>query len=127
MKYEQLYRLTLENGGATVRVKDYPEKIVSPTKGFAVGNNSEALVLHNARGPQAPKIFDNFIDRQLIWASGSGEFEYLGTWLDGDELYVEPVDVFADKSFALGVAWARGEKAAFDLENKKEIRIKHGK
>ena len=121
MKYEALYNLTLEQGGATVRIADYPEQMVMPTKGFAVGNRSEAIV-SDKNSDDIKERFDTAVERLLPWAKEI-DVDYLGTWVDGDLIHVEPVDVFASKDFALGVAFARGEDAIYSLADQKEIRM----
>lgn len=118
MKYEALYNLTLEQGGATVRVKDYPDAIVMPAKGFAVGNWQESVVTFIDQ-----TAFDDAVDRMLDWVANS-DIEYFGTWLRGDVIEIDPVDVFASREFALGVAYGRGEQAIYDLANKKEIYLR---
>lgn len=127
MKYEALYRLTTEQGGATVRIKDYPETIIVPTKGFAVGEGENGMILVSEGIPEVDeRRFDAGIDWALenfpVWG-----VEYLGTWVDGTQLYIDPVNVFASRDFAMGVAFARGEQAIFDLAAKKTIALRKGK
>jgi hypothetical protein len=127
LKYEALYRLTTEQGGATVRLKDYPETIAFPTKGFAVGDGQNGMVLVSEGIPEVDEArFDAAIDWALAEFPG-WDFEYMGTWIDGTQLYVDPVNVFASRDFAMGVAFERGEQAIFDLANKKTIQIRRKK
>ena len=131
MKYQTLYDLTMDQGGATIRVKDYPEKIVMPKVGYAVGNSADAIILLTPKpefrnDPDFTQPFDQAVDRVLYYIGHIPlDAEYLGTWVDAGEMYIEPVDVFARKDFALGVAWARGEKAIYDIAKQKDIRIKY--
>lgn len=127
MKYEALYRLTTEQGGATVRLKDYPDQIVMPQKGFAVGDGAIGIVFGSTGIPEVDEgNFDRAIDRALSNFPGQG-YDHFGTWIDGEMLYIDPVNVFASKEFALGVAFERGEQAIFDLTAKRTIQIRRPK
>lgn len=127
MKYGALYRLTIEQGGATVRIKDYPQSIVVPVRGFAVGDGGNGIILASEGIPEVDeRRFDQAIDWALATLPEQG-FEFLGTWVQGIELYIDPVNVFASREFALGVAFARGEQAIFDLAAKKTIALRRRK
>jgi hypothetical protein len=125
MKYQALYDLTLAQGGVTLRVKDYPEQIVMPTKGYAVGNGAKGIALTFGSDLEA---FDVSVERVIAQTKLIGA-DYFGTWIDTStqQLYIDPVNVFASKDFALGVAFERGELAVYDLDKQREIRIKRGK
>lgn len=116
MKYERLYDYTIENGGATVRVADYPEKMIVPVVGYAVATKISIPV---RRDEFLLESFDTAVDRIIAQSKGKG---YLGTWVrDIETILVEWVEVFANKSFAMGVAYGRNEEAVFDLDKKREI------
>lgn len=125
MKYEALYNYTIEHGGATIRLKDYPEMLVMPTKGYAVGEGAIGYVVPFDGAD--PETFDVTIERALAWFAEHGGIEFLGTWIDDGVLYVDPVHVFTRKDFALGVAWAWGERAVYDFEAGKSINIQRRK
>jgi hypothetical protein len=119
MKYETLYKLTLTEGGVTFKVKDYPDKIAMPSKGFAVGVSCEGLIVIDVDSTK----FDDAVDRLLDRAKELG-IEHMGTWLNEGSIYIDLVEVFANKTFALGVAYGTGELAIYDLGAGKDIPIK---
>lgn len=126
MKYEQLYKLTMEQGGATVRVKDYPETIMVPKVGFAVGNSSDSIIIpvNDTEHFDHVQAFDQVVTKQLAMARQYG-VGYIGTWLNDGFIHVDLVDVFKNRDFALGVGWARGEQAIYDLAEGKEIALRY--
>jgi hypothetical protein len=121
MKYRALYDYTVKNGGVTFRVKDYPEKIVMPAKGYVVGGYGDnATAIFDVDDTEA---FDESIDRFLFHSRNDG-YKYIGTWINEGKVYIENVEVLKNKDFAMGTAYGRGEKAVYDLAAKKEIFLK---
>jgi hypothetical protein len=115
MKYERLYSLTKERGGMTVKVSDYPDSIVIPLKGYAVGAISGTFSLADESD------FDSAIDTTIKMCGTLGA-EYLGTWVDPDgRIHIDPVHVFASRDYAMGYAAANNQEAIYDLFNSKEI------
>lgn len=125
MKYQALYNYTVKEGGATIRLADYPEKIVMPTVGYAVARGDEGMAIPNAvpEGSGTQLLFDDTVDRLLGYFDAKG-YGYLGTWRHDNVIHVEPVEVFKNKDFAMGFATRGGEKAIYDLALKKEIFLK---
>jgi hypothetical protein len=117
MKYEALYDLTITQGGATVRAEDYPSKIVMPKTGYAVATSGTTVEQDDK------EAFDVVVDKMIAWCRET-EVAYFGTWVHDGLIYVDGVEVFASKEFALGVAYARGELAIYDIAAGKEIAIK---
>lgn len=131
MKYEALYRLTLSEGGATVRLKDYPEQILMPVKGYAVAVGTEGITLLEPKpefvmDPDFTEAFDNVIEKALTYFPSIGA-EYLGTWVNDGKIYIDPVFVFASKDVAIGFALRGGELAIYDLAKQREISVRSRK
>lgn len=125
MIYRTLYEITIKEGGATVKLPDYPDAIIMPKVGYAVARGDEGMAINNAipEGQMTQLVFDDTVDRLLGYFKEKG-YGYLGTWRHDNVIHIEPVEVFKNKDFAMGFATRGNEKAIYDLANKKEIFLK---
>ena len=128
MKYQTLWNMTLDQGGATIRIADYPDAIIIPKVGYAVANGSQGIQLLVPRpefrnDPDFTEAFDNVVDKALVYFPKIGA-KFLGTWIDDHKMFIEPVRVIKTKDYATGLADGLGEKAVYDLAAGKSIFLK---
>jgi hypothetical protein len=141
VKYEALYKYTIENGGATVELAQYPEKLVMPTKGYAVSlaKGTWGKVL----GKDA-ELFDVMVERALVqFPRDYPMATHLGTWLNDDIIHIDPIfvsratrvvnclhsqpeDIVVEvgRDVAIGIALATNQESIFDLRNQKVIYVR---
>lgn len=120
MKYSQLFKMVMEQGGVTIRMKDYPDQIMMPTQGFVVGDSKLGMQLDDDQ----EDTFDAAIERALqFWAD---DFEFLNVSHASGMIYIDPVDVFGAnrKEFAMGVAFGRQEAVVYDIAKDKHIPLR---
>jgi hypothetical protein len=101
-------------GGGTTLNRD--GAIESRRDGYVVGGRVPSLKV-----PVIPGIcveVARWLERQPVTQSWSG---HVGSWLDGDTLYVDLVDIVDDKLEAAAIGRGRGELAIYDLSTSESI------
>lgn len=116
----QLARLTLANGGATAR--QAPDGLAFPVTGYAV-----ALPGCERTYPLPPQA-DALAGLVRAYSAEHADTlapadRYLGTWVDGRTVYLDTVEVYADRAAAELAGIAAGQLAIFDLAAGSEIRL----
>jgi hypothetical protein len=115
--WHEIVRLTLERGGLTIDPKTgevydnggYAVGGFVPSKTIPVGQNWHDTVREFVQ--ENASVFNN------------GHRMYLGTWIDGDTVWLDVSAIFEDKDEAIAVARANGEKAIWDFDNATEIYV----
>lgn len=107
MNATQLYRHTMSHGGATVRQGRY-----ITSGGYVVGAGNIATI-----------DVSRTDDIMTILRQSLKNVHSLGTWIDGNTLYVDAVAIVQDANRALSLARRRGELAIYSLDTQEEIRV----
>jgi hypothetical protein len=99
---------TLSRGGGTYKAADLTP--VAPLRMWAVGlQGGTRLPLQSLSSATLAQAFDKVAAR-----SGVG---YLGTWVDGDTVYVDPVVLEPDVKVALSLARIHKQRAIYNLHS----------
>jgi len=114
---EWLHSLLKSNGGFTVDASLRRKPI---TSGFSVGAGNEPghVLLKMPMKDLTPTKIQNFVNTHWDLLRGKP----LGGWVDDQGVaYIEPITIVQDEATARKLGAQRGEKAIYDLGNKKEI------
>lgn len=103
-----VHRSTIANGGCTATASG---EIVS--SGYAVAGIAPAtrIAIHA------------FTPERLEEILAAINSEFIGTWIENDEVWIEPTTIIADGEIARRVAEERKEIALFHLDTATEIRL----
>lgn len=123
---QYLLARALNEGGGTI----HPFVPFVPTSGYMVGNGREhTLDLATATVADVEAWIRRVVaevaeaseadDNGYAWPANT----YVGSWVDGDTLYLDVSECHADEGMALAVAERLGELAIFDLDTMSEIRV----
>lgn len=109
------------DGGFTYNPRT--QRFVTGGYGYVVANPPGALAF-SARpgGPERSVIIERATLHNADLLARPGY--YLGAWRDGETVYVEVSQVFRSRAEALRVAADRGERAIYDLRNRRDIPVR---
>lgn len=116
---KHVLKSTRINGGATIDLTGAP---VSRSHGYFVAGMPEGVATLDKGDTQAALDMLNFYFDLIStpeYESSYGKF--LGTWIDGDDLYIELSEYVPNKEIAMNLARERGELAIFDIANGESI------
>jgi hypothetical protein len=112
----------IRNGGTTiVRATGRP---FDGDTGYVVGSsgNVTTFTIDASRHGEAMNL-DYLVYPVVDWFLALPEdVPCVGSWFDGGTLYIDAVEIIADRSVALQAALRRNELAIYDLSANKEIR-----
>ena len=109
---------TLMGGGGTYDLSDVER--VQPATGYAVGlRGGVDFPLGNLSDTRLEELAQAII--LAVAGIRKGTASYIGTWIDGDRLYIDPVIIFRDKEVALGRALSEGQLAIYDFTTGESI------
>jgi hypothetical protein len=106
----------IEDGGGTFTSNG--DKVTAKT-GYVVGGKRKSLVM---RLPHDKGIIAA-TERAAEWLDKGMQVLYYGSWVDGDILYIDAVDIIQSRATAVHVGKLRGEEAIWDLAEGKEVRL----
>lgn len=115
MNTDAMLRLTLENGGGTFSKDGSP---ITAKFGYVVGIHTgtfEVVSLDNV------DLFGEAV-RNVIREYPRTDM-FVGTWLTGGEIHIDPVIVTFSRKFALKIAKMTNQKAIYDLETGETIDV----
>ena len=106
----------LADVGTTI---DRFQGVIALMEGYVVGGEVKALTIDNSN-PRWWKItmIERWLDKLPI-----GQ-RLVGSWVDGNTLYVDAVRIVKDEAVAINLAKQRGEVAIYDVRNQHSIYIK---
>ena len=117
------YGSTMLTGGSSIGIMgNNPEHFV-PKYGFVVGG----IVPEKSCDMDNKEDFKNWYNHFHLQAEVELERELavvIGTWVEDGRIIFDLCSVLDDEQEALALAKKRGERAIYDLENKKEIFVK---
>lgn len=110
---------TLENEGGSFRAID--GEPLSFTRGYAVADASASVVLDLSETYSTDVVASimAFVSAHKEQLNSSSKF--LGTWVDGSDLYIEVSELFFSRGEAMRVAQARRQAAIYDFANKEAV------
>jgi len=109
-------------GGSSIGIMDNGEHYV-PKYGYVVGG----IVPEKSCDMNNREDFRNWYNHFHLQAEVELERELaviIGTWIEDSKIVFDLCNVLDDEQEALALAKKRGERAIYDLENKKEIFVK---
>ncbi len=126
-----LYELVMENGGATVRLADgalithgdaLDGKMPS---GYIVGMVTDSWSKFPLTGnsDEDAQTLDVFAQRARVQFPEMGA-DAMDFWLDENVVYIDPVRILGDKSYAFGYADGTRQRAIYNLTTGKTIYMK---
>jgi hypothetical protein len=109
---DAMLRLTLENGGGTF------DKTGSPIQGegFVVG-------VHEGTFISVPLDDVDLFGDAIKLLTGKYTLEYIGTWVNGSVIHIDPVIVVSDRDTALNLGRTFHQKAIYDMNSDKVVEI----
>jgi len=116
------YGSTMLTGGSSIGIMDNGEHYV-PKYGYVVGG----IVPEKSCDMNNREDFRNWYNHFHLQAEVELERELaviIGTWIEDSKIVFDLCNVLDDEQEALALAKKRGERAIYDLENKKEIFVK---
>ena len=117
------YGSTMLTGGSSIGIMDNRELYV-PKYGYVVGG----IVPEKSCDMDNESAFKHLYNRLFYQAglelnqSGSA---VIGTWVEDNKIVFDLCNIVDDEADALALAAKRGERAIYDLENQREIFVKH--
>jgi len=117
------YGSTMLTGGSSIGIMDNGEFYV-PKYGYVVGGivPEESCKMDNE---SAFKHTYNRLFHQAELALERDSAVVIGTWVEDGKIVFDLCNVLDDEQEALALAKKRGERAIYDLENQREIFVKH--
>lgn len=118
------YGSTMLTGGSSIGVMDNGEHYI-PEYGFVVGG----IVPEKSVKMDDVSAFKQAYNRLYFQAGLELERELaviIGTWVEDGKIVFDLCNVLDVEQEALALAKKRGERAIFDLENKREIFVNYG-
>jgi len=117
------YGSTMLTGGSSIGIMDNREFYV-PKYGYVVGGivPEESCKMDNE---SAFKHTYNRLFHQAELALERDSAVVIGTWVEDGKIVFDLCNVLDDEQEALALAKKRGERAIYDLENQREIFVKH--
>lgn len=124
------YGRTLIEGGCSISmfINDAKEiECIIPTKGYVVGGRVPEQSIKSNNEPHFKHTFMNMmLEAEKLTKAGTDMV--IGTWVEyrDDDTYIvfDFCDIIESKDYAIDLGNMRGERAIYDLENKKEIFLK---
>lgn len=114
MLLEKIYAETMANGGFSINILNNEE----PKEGFMVSLPNKELKVSSERFN--PQILRNYIN-------STNELNnpkmFLGTWVEGDEVYIDTSENITDKETAIRKGIAQGQLAIYDVKNQEVINL----
>jgi len=101
---------TLQNGGGTFPM---------PSGGYMVGGVVPSAICKT-------QDMEDFLARFLVEHEDAVESAYLGTWIEGDTVYIDVAENVPDLETAVRLGRQRGEKAIYDVANGRSIYVDEG-
>jgi hypothetical protein len=98
---------TAEHGGGTFESATLLP--FEPKDGYAVGLVSGTPVILSASGPV------ECLDKYVRHIAGEYAAPFVGTWLNGDRIHIDPVEYVNDRERAIGLGRVRGQAAIYDF------------
>jgi hypothetical protein len=108
---DSLYTRTIVNGGGT-----FTRDGQDVTHGYAVGIVDGTYASCRARDIVS---FDDAVRRVIR----NYPFAYIGTWLDGDTIHVDPAMVVVNEAEALRLARRNHQLAYYIIHEQREVRL----
>lgn len=107
--------VTLQDGGLTFSTE--LGTYVKPDKGYAVSGGFPGLIL--------PIDGDDDVQVEAIakWIEDLPKVEYIGTWVDNGNIYIDTTDIVTNRAFAVALGKHRREIAIWDFAANDEIRL----
>lgn len=96
---------TLLRGGFT-----YPTQ---PKTGYMVANNDVGAKVHISQF--GTEILQSWLHK-IDWNQG-----FIGTWVEGDYVYLDLCECFVDRNYAVLIGLTRSQLAIFDNQNREVI------
>ena len=117
------YGSTMLTGGSSVGVMDNGEYYV-PKYGYVVGGviGEKSVPFGNVDEFKREYNRFNFTAQLELNQSGSA---VIGTWVEDNKIVFDLCNILDDEADALALAKKRGERAIYDLENRREIFVNH--
>ena len=115
--WHEIVKLTLANGGLTINPRNGE---VYNGQGYAVGGVLPSVTVP-VNSDWHEMVKDFVLSNAEIFLNGRPV--YLGTWIDGDVVWLDASEIYEDLDTALTVARERGEKAIWDFANQREIYV----
>lgn len=117
----------LDEGGAIVNVET--EALVFPNQGYAVALNHGVVVpcaSRSVRGITSDEIVEaitQVAEARSALRTSDGEIEFIGFWLDGGKLYVDPVVILSNVFEAVNLGRVEAQKAIYDFAGRESIEL----
>jgi len=119
---EKILAQVKENGGDTVHAESQTLKIVNLTVGHAVAMTNFKTTIDNDAVINFKTTIDNYaVINLIIRHLKSRHYSYIGFWLDGQDLYIDGVEVIMLRNLALELAKTHKQKAIWDFMNEREV------
>jgi len=114
------YGKTLMDGGCSLITLD-GETFTEPTYGFVVGGivPEDSVPANDAES--FGKKLDEFVALARHELRTGASTAIVGTWMEDGKIVFDLCNSIDDEDEALALASERGERAIYDLENKREI------
>lgn len=117
MDYSKIIKETLKNNGGSFNVSK--NKIKKPLNGFMCSIKDILIV---DKKDFNVKLLKSLVKQNFNLLKKDENF--IGTWIDGDKIYIDISKNFGDKEKALEVAKNNKQLAIFDLNSNESIYLK---
>jgi hypothetical protein len=118
-EYTTAARPTLVNGGGTFTLTG--EQVLH-RRGYYVGGLVPSAIVAAFGVSYIEDCLERFVQQHVGWTEDREDI-YLGTWLNGGNVYIDLSEWVGDRDQAIGLGRERGELAVWDCERGEEVTL----
>ena len=130
MNLRQIFDATLANGGVTVDLKTGAILEGQPNSGerYAVALDFGQVLDFGTHPKDVPGAYTNFLEACAkllleLRKDGHSHPDYIGTWIDGNVFYIDPVVLLFGIDGARDIARLNNQKAIYDLQTGTTLQV----
>jgi hypothetical protein len=117
--YTNAARLTLGNNGGTFT---FTGAQVLHRRGYYVGGLVPTAIVAAFDVPYIADCLERFVQQHVVRTEDREDI-YLGTWVNGGNVYIDLSNWIPDRDQAIGLGRERGELAVWDCERGEEVTL----